>query len=1173
MYQQHQMYYPNGVPQPPLTPLDMSYSQSMIPSNLLVGSPYFMNGFSPQLPAKPQFHHLAQHQAAQAVQAAQAHAQAQAHVQAHVNAQIAHTHAVQSQAQQAQIHAYAQAQAIAATTAAIAANPFRPGLQHTSSSSSLNYNLHQSHSNNSLASAAATAAANAATVASPLDMANLPRTIILKHISEDLRMEDILDHIEYGPIEYCNMVKKPSPPQFGTTKTMQTCYISFLNSKISTSMYLKYSKNKANLTRLRTQLNSEHLKLALQDPTRSKHETMKLKVLNYIVDFHATRAVMIKFIPGVEIDQIIQQCERFGDIEKLETDNQEEILETEENEQVDDEENELENELVKAEAENEIVETEVENELFEAQVENEIVETEVENEIGETEVENEGNEVEKESAYSTANASTDSKVFEVVAAEAESDSDTSPLITIYIHFTSLESSIRCYEYYIRKIQHNMQVLDGVKTSPVEFISFIPDRCNRTLVESYASSSSPPLLNTADSTTTSSPIISRRTLPSSHSQFLPNESIISIPEDDSFGSEGSEFSEFNSQMILDNNESIRKTLLKKKQSQQHEQQPRIPVAIASSEGESDVDFDDEEDYESNSSMPPMFSPMPPYMPYTPLNLNVHHHPPQHAPIQRHKSTVFNPDPRNIGNRTIYLGNLHPNTTIEDIANNVRASGIVQYINHRPEKKSCFITFVDPTVALKYFLNHQVLHQLVIHGFDITVGWAKKHSGPLPREIALAVTAGASRNVYLGIKTDEPDLKGDLPNEATLRRDFGRFGQLEQINFYHNKDCVFLNFINISDAIKLVESFASKNSKKVTKIVGDSGQFYQKYSIFKINFAKDRCGNPPKFNFRKKPRQYESRNDSYNQDFYEIDIVNELRENSRIEEERKSLEPEISEEAAMVFGITSLNVEDKSKATDENGEETQRTIESIEDIETKDGLSDVVSDAVSDASESEEEDDDDDVSIIINPNEMSSSSIVSDSKSSQSPQRATESHFYKSKARNVRKSQSETFLRRGGYDSRNSSNASLNSYNKSMYYQHQHHQQYGHQPYHHQYQYQQFSHPPSPYQQPVYYSGSQRPGSRNGGGQGGYFNYQAPTPPPSHGYMHHHSGPQSPLPFQYPPHNYHGEGKSYSTSGSQVMAQYLAQSQNDGLFYANTLIDNDIGHHNYHYHNKPIKNHRR
>lgn len=72
-----------------------------------------------------------------------------------------------------------------------------------------------------------------------------------------------------------------------------------------------------------------------------------------------------------------------------------------------------------------------------------------------------------------------------------------------------------------------------------------------------------------------------------------------------------------------------------------------------------------------------------------------------------------------------------------------------------------------------MNHQILHQLVIHGYEIIVGWAKQQSGPLHRDIMLAVTAGASRNVYIGIPSSGCGLV--LPSEDELRKDFGNFGR--------------------------------------------------------------------------------------------------------------------------------------------------------------------------------------------------------------------------------------------------------------------------------------------------------------------------------------------------------------------------------------------------------------
>ena len=119
-------------------------------------------------------------------------------------------------------------------------------------------------------------------------------------------------------------------------------------------------------------------------------------------------------------------------------------------------------------------------------------------------------------------------------------------------------------------------------------------------------------------------------------------------------------------------------------------------------------------------------------------------------------------------------MHPSTTIEEIANNVRAGGLVESINYRPEKRVCFITFIDPNIAYKFFMSHQVLHQLVIHGYEVTVGWANQPSGPLPRDIGVAVSSGATRNVYIGIKTanssaldsSEKVTKIPLPSEKEL-----------------------------------------------------------------------------------------------------------------------------------------------------------------------------------------------------------------------------------------------------------------------------------------------------------------------------------------------------------------------------------------------------------------------
>ena len=174
--------------------------------------------------------------------------------------------------------------------------------------------------------------------------------------------------------------------------------------------------------------------------------------------------------------------------------------------------------------------------------------------------------------------------------------------------------------------------------------------------------------------------------------------------------------------------------------------------------------------------------------------------------------------NLGNRTIYLGNIHPETTIEEICNVVRG-GLLHHIRYIPDKHICFVTFIDPTAAASFYALSS-LQGLMIHNRRLKIGWGK-HSGALPPAIALAVSGGASRNVYIG-NLDE------TWTEERLRQDFSEFGEIELVNALREKSCAFVNFTNIANAIKAIEAIRSKDD----------------YRKFKVNFGKDRCGNPPR-----------------------------------------------------------------------------------------------------------------------------------------------------------------------------------------------------------------------------------------------------------------------------------------------------------------------------------------
>lgn len=174
--------------------------------------------------------------------------------------------------------------------------------------------------------------------------------------------------------------------------------------------------------------------------------------------------------------------------------------------------------------------------------------------------------------------------------------------------------------------------------------------------------------------------------------------------------------------------------------------------------------------------------------------------------------------NLGNRTIYLGNIHPETTIEEICNVVRG-GLLHHIRYIPDKHICFVTFIDPTAAASFYALSN-LQGLMIHNRRLKIGWGK-HSGALPPAIALAVSGGASRNVYVGNLDD-------TWTEERLRQDFSEFGEIELVNTLREKSCAFVNFTNIANAIKAIEAVRSKDE----------------YKKFKVNFGKDRCGNQPR-----------------------------------------------------------------------------------------------------------------------------------------------------------------------------------------------------------------------------------------------------------------------------------------------------------------------------------------
>ncbi|KAG1752810.1 hypothetical protein EDB19DRAFT_1987058 [Suillus lakei] len=151
-----------------------------------------------------------------------------------------------------------------------------------------------------------------------------------------------------------------------------------------------------------------------------------------------------------------------------------------------------------------------------------------------------------------------------------------------------------------------------------------------------------------------------------------------------------------------------------------------------------------------------------------------------------------------NRTVYLGNIHPETTTEDLCNAIRG-GVLQSVRYMQDKHIAFVTFVDPAAAFTFY---QVA----------------SYQG-------LTFEQPAAQD-WLGQKLPIEDFESF--NEENVKGDFGEFGYIELVNFLREKNCAFVNSTNISNAIKAIDSIKIKLD----------------YANLRIMHGKDRCANPPR-----------------------------------------------------------------------------------------------------------------------------------------------------------------------------------------------------------------------------------------------------------------------------------------------------------------------------------------
>ena len=97
------------------------------------------------------------------------------------------------------------------------------------------------------------------------------------------------------------------------------------------------------------------------------------------------------------------------------------------------------------------------------------------------------------------------------------------------------------------------------------------------------------------------------------------------------------------------------------------------------------------------------------------------------------------------RTVYVGNLPSDASVDELLNLVRF-GPIESVKILPEKSCAFISFLDTNLA-SAFHTDLMIRKVLLHGQDLKIGWGKV--APVSNLVLQAVQQnGATRNVYLG-----------------------------------------------------------------------------------------------------------------------------------------------------------------------------------------------------------------------------------------------------------------------------------------------------------------------------------------------------------------------------------------------------------------------------------------
>jgi hypothetical protein len=149
------------------------------------------------------------------------------------------------------------------------------------------------------------------------------------------------------------------------------------------------------------------------------------------------------------------------------------------------------------------------------------------------------------------------------------------------------------------------------------------------------------------------------------------------------------------------------------------------------------------------------------------------------------------------RALIVHHLPPDVTYEELFDAVGAYGNLESIKLLGERRQAFINFVEPQSA--FLLMMSCNGQIVLGGKQLTLMYAKMR--PLPRDLVAAIRQGATRNLYVANVPE--NLTGEVAGAL-----FAPFGDLESVRLVSRKRAAFVNYANVTAALKAKEAMHCK-----------------------------------------------------------------------------------------------------------------------------------------------------------------------------------------------------------------------------------------------------------------------------------------------------------------------------------------------------------------------------